>query len=141
MKAFVANDLGVVRRNFKGNETAVPGFTTILNNIPTLTRLDVSQVISATRKKESKKSFKKKESRSIKALAEAIILQSIEDLWSSTHKKGSIEFFRGQGFNQCADAAGMNVLDRLRLIRMLRNLDGRAFLSRHAKRIHQLSLK
>jgi len=42
-----------------------------------------------------------------KALAEAIILQSLEDLWEPAHRKESIEFLSGEGFRICARLAGM----------------------------------
>ncbi len=140
MKAIVANDPTAVRKTFKGDGAAVLGFSTILSGIPTLARVDLARGVPGARQKE-KKSYKGKKEAGLKALAEAVILQSIEDLWSTTYKKESIEFFRGEGFRQCADAAGMGVVDRLRLIRMLRRLDGRAFKSKHAKRIDQISLK
>ena len=55
-----------------------------------------------------------------KHLAEAIILQAIEDLWSPQHRGESIEFFLGEGFAKCAELAGMGIYDRLRLIRHLK---------------------
>jgi len=140
MRAIVADDLTAVRKNFKSDGAAVLRFSTILSSIPTLARVDLTQGVSGARHKD-KKSFTTRADVRLRTLAEAIILQSIEDLWSTTYKKESIEFFRGEGFKQCADAAGMSVVDRLRLIRMLRRLDGRAFMSKHAKRIYQLSLK
>lgn len=73
----------------------------------------------------------------LKHLAEAIILQSIEDLWSMTHRRKSIEFFSGDGFNHCADIAGMKVVERLRLLGMLRKLDPRAFKTKHSKDLSQ----
>ncbi len=75
----------------------------------------------------------------LKALAEAVILQSIEDLWSRTHRRDSIEFFEGEGFRHCADLAGMKVVERLKLIRMLRKLHSDVFKPRHRRKISQLS--
>jgi hypothetical protein len=53
-------------------------------------------------------------------LAEAIILQAIEDLWSPVHRKESIEFFTGEGFVICARVVGMGLYDKLRLIRVIK---------------------
>jgi hypothetical protein len=72
---------------------------------------------------------------SLKNLAEAMILQSIEDLWSRSYQKESIEFFRGDGFRRCADMAGLSVVDRLRIIRMLRKIDTAAFRPRHSRKL------
>jgi len=69
------------------------------------------------------------------ALAEAIILQSLEDLWSKTQKNKSLAFFTGEGFQICAEMAGMKVMDRIRLFGLLRRLDGRTFDSRHSKKV------
>lgn len=55
----------------------------------------------------------------MKTLAEAIILQSIEDLWDEGHKDDSLSFFRGEGFNMCAKMAGIRPDDRLRLLRLI----------------------
>src|SRR5512143_3025437 len=41
-------------------------------------------------------------------LAEAIILQSIEDLWNPVCKKGSLMFFQGDGFALCSEIAGIS---------------------------------
>jgi hypothetical protein len=73
----------------------------------------------------------------LKALAEAVILQALEDLWSDTYRKDSLEFFEGEGFRQCADLAGMKVVERLKFIRMLRRLNAAAFKTRHSKRVAQ----
>ena len=59
----------------------------------------------------------KKQARKI---AEAIILQSIEDLWSPAHKKESIEFFTGEGFILCAKIAGMGLYEKLKLIQVIK---------------------
>lgn len=40
-----------------------------------------------------------------KSLAEAVILQSIEDLWNPCHRKDSKEFLYGEGFKIYADIA------------------------------------
>lgn len=52
-------------------------------------------------------------------LAEAIILQSIEDLWGPIHKKESIDFFKGEGFRLAAEMAEMSAVDKRRLLLIL----------------------
>ncbi len=53
-------------------------------------------------------------------LAEAIILQSVEDLWDEGYKSDSMRFFKGEGFGICAGMAGMKRYDRLKLLRLIR---------------------
>jgi len=53
-------------------------------------------------------------------LAEAIILQAIEDLWSPVHRKESIEFFTGEGFAICARIVGLGLYQKLRLIQLIK---------------------
>jgi len=57
----------------------------------------------------------------IAAFAEAVILQSIEDLFDSLQRKGSIDFFKGDGFRLYAKIAGLSTVDQIRIIRMLAN--------------------
>ena len=52
-----------------------------------------------------------------KSLAEAIILQSMEDLWDE--REDSLNFFDGEGFNICAELAGMGFFEQLRLYNMI----------------------
>ena len=54
-------------------------------------------------------------------LAEAIILQSIEDLWHPVCKRGSLRFFEGDGFVLCSEIAGISYIKRLSMLRMLSN--------------------
>jgi hypothetical protein len=110
---------------------------TILRGIPTLYRLDPTPVKLAEQKKRngSKKNSKIIHRKKLAALAEAIILQSLEDLWSKTQKDKSIAFFTGEGFHICAEIAGMKVMDRIRLFGLLRGLDRRIFDSRHSKKV------
>ena len=114
---------------------------TILRGIPTLHKIDSSRGIGNLLPPADKTPVKVKKTpakvdqRKIRALAEAVILQSIEDLWSKTKRKKSIEFFMGDGFSLCADMAGMKVVERLRLLRMLRKLDPRLFDSRHSRKL------
>ena len=114
---------------------------TILRSIPTLHRIPSSRGFDTllppadksteTGEKQPRKIDRKK----IRALAEAVILQSIEDLWSKTNRKRSVEFFTGDGFSIYADMAGMKVVDRLRIFRLLRKLDPRLFDSRHSRKV------
>jgi|GEM_PF-6349752 len=59
---------------------------------------------------------------SLKALAEGIILQSLEDLWDKQLRANSIDFFKGEEFHICADLAGMDFDGRLKLLTMVRNV-------------------
>jgi hypothetical protein len=52
-------------------------------------------------------------------LAEAIILQSIEDLWNPACKKESLIFFEGDGFELCSEIAGISYIKQLIMLRML----------------------
>ncbi|MEW6571845.1 MAG: hypothetical protein AB1390_11875 [Nitrospirota bacterium] len=53
-------------------------------------------------------------------LAQAIILQSIEDLWDDKHRNDSRTFFGGEGFTICAQMSGMKAVERIRLLNLLR---------------------
>lgn len=55
-----------------------------------------------------------------KKIAEAIILQAIEDLWIPVHKKESMGFFAGEGFVICAKLVGMGLYEKLRLIQVIK---------------------
>lgn len=116
-------------------------FSSILRSIPTL---------SQVRPTEEKRKFTEKAvapvteserpaGKNLKKLAEAIILQAIEDLWSRAHRKESIEFFKGEGFRQCADMAEISVVDRLRIIRLLRKVNAEAFTPRHTRKLVDIS--
>ena len=48
----------------------------------------------------------------MKALAEAIILQSLEDLWDERHRNESLKFFNGRGFRMCSGIAGMGQAEK-----------------------------
>ena len=54
-----------------------------------------------------------------RSLAEAIILQSIEDLWVPVCKIGSLLFFEGDGFVLCSELAGISYIKQLSMFRML----------------------
>jgi hypothetical protein len=55
----------------------------------------------------------------VKELAEAVILQSIEDLWDKDRKEACGFFFCGQGFSFWADAAGIKIPDRRKLLSLV----------------------
>lgn len=55
----------------------------------------------------------------VRGLAEAIILQAIEDLWNPVYRKESLLFFRGEGFYECAKSAGITLKDQLRILQLL----------------------
>lgn len=52
-------------------------------------------------------------------LAEAIILQSIEDLWDKDSREESIRFFTGEDFRTCAAIAKIDIADQIRILTML----------------------
>ena len=64
----------------------------------------------------------------IQSLAEAVILQSIEDLFDPSERKKSIDFFRGENFSLCAEIAGLSAVDQIRIIRMLVTVSSKEFL-------------
>lgn len=49
-------------------------------------------------------------------LAQAIILQSVEDLWDRRHMAGSVEFFSGEGFHICAQMAGLGPKEKFKML-------------------------
>jgi hypothetical protein len=55
-----------------------------------------------------------------RGLAESIILQSFEDLWSKNYRKDSEVFFTSDTFCICADIAGMSLLDRIKMLHMVK---------------------
>ena len=58
----------------------------------------------------------------LKGLAEGIILQSIDDLWVKDHKEDCIAFFKGEGFRDCAQMAGMTTSDQIKLLNIVKNI-------------------
>ena len=52
----------------------------------------------------------------VRSLAEAIILQSLEDLSYPQYRDESREFFTGDGFKICGDIAELNSLKKLKII-------------------------
>ena len=62
---------------------------------------------------------KKAEGAQIKGLAEAILLQSMEDLWIAEERSSCIDFFSGEGFRMCSEMAGMNSDDKVRILNIV----------------------
>jgi len=54
-----------------------------------------------------------------RSLAEAVILQSIEDLWNPERKRESLKFFKSNGFELCSKIAGISYIKQLAMLRML----------------------
>ena len=55
----------------------------------------------------------------IVTLAEAIILQSLEDLWSPEHRQESECFFCGEGFSICSEIAGLQIKKSSRILNLI----------------------
>lgn len=55
----------------------------------------------------------------VRQLAESIILQALEDLWSPLMSTESIRFFNGRGFELCSAMADMTAEERLKLLTMV----------------------
>lgn len=128
-------------KGLSGNGVPAFDFSSILRGIPSLTQVRPLKAKQKPLKKASAASSEpgRPGKNSLKNLAEAIILQSIEDLWSKTNQKESIEFFMGEGFRQCADMAEMSIVDRLRLMRMLRKVNAEAFMPRHTQKLARMA--
>src|SRR5208337_2223888 len=56
-----------------------------------------------------------------KALAEAVILQAIEDMWCEKDKSKRLSFFTGEGFRIYAKMAGMDFRDWIELLNLVKN--------------------
>jgi hypothetical protein len=55
----------------------------------------------------------------IRNLAEAIILQSVEDLWDVKQKDECLAFFYSESFGMCAEIAGMNEHEQTMMLQMV----------------------
>ena len=55
----------------------------------------------------------------VKTLGEAIIMQAIEDLYNPLHRAESVEFFKSDNFSHCAELAGINEVEKFRLLMMI----------------------
>lgn len=58
----------------------------------------------------------------LKDLAEGIIIQSLEDLWIDKEREESLDFFRGEGFSICTEAAGMDLYEQVRLFNLANSI-------------------
>ncbi len=122
-------------------EKNMPGcqVRTILRGMPSLYRTDfipgIDTAVGVERQKSTKRNSMGVQRKRLASLAEAIIMQSLDDLWSKTQKNRSIDFFTGEGFDICARMAGMRIIDRIELFALLRKLDRRMFGSRHARKV------
>jgi hypothetical protein len=56
----------------------------------------------------------------LKGLAEAIILQSMEDAADRERCEDAVAFFKGLDFIICAEIAGLDTVDQIRLLTMAR---------------------
>jgi hypothetical protein len=54
-----------------------------------------------------------------KNLAEAVILQSVEDFWISGQRAQSIDFFKGEGFKLYAKMAGLDTVNQMKILCLL----------------------
>ncbi|MBE0425530.1 MAG: hypothetical protein IBX72_02645 [Nitrospirae bacterium] len=64
--------------------------------------------------------IKKKRKNYLTKLAEAIILQSVEDLFDDRHIKDCESFFFGEGFTTCAEIAGIKTIEQIKLINIVK---------------------
>ncbi len=55
----------------------------------------------------------------MKSLAEAVILQSLEDYWTLSFRDQSMMFFKGDGFKVCANIAGLDSTKQLEILCLL----------------------
>ena len=62
--------------------------------------------------------IKKKKVACLKILMEKIILQSLEDLWTTAERDECINFFRGERFGICADMAGISLYEQAKLLNL-----------------------
>ncbi len=71
----------------------------------------------------------------VKALAEAIILQSMEDLSDATYRAESLEFFAGEGFRICAQMAQMKPEAQVKVLELVKNISKIPYSSPKAARV------
>lgn len=58
----------------------------------------------------------------MKSLAEAIILQGLEDIYDSRYRAESLSFFSGTEFRVCAKMAGMSIEQKIKLLTLVRKI-------------------
>ena len=56
-----------------------------------------------------------------KKLSEAILLQSLEDLFSGRHRLEALKFFAGEEFKVCASIIGLSAEDNKRLFEIVKS--------------------
>lgn len=56
----------------------------------------------------------------LRKLAEAVILQSMEDLFDDAHREENIRFFTSPDFRVFAEMAGMDTEDKLQFLKLLK---------------------
>lgn len=56
-----------------------------------------------------------------KKLSEAIILQSLEDLYDKQMRLDALRFFMGEGFNLCVSIIGLNCEERQKVFKFVKN--------------------
>jgi len=54
-----------------------------------------------------------------KHLAEAVILQALEDLWDEDQREDCLKFFTGADFRTCAAVAGMDTTEQIKVLNLL----------------------
>jgi hypothetical protein len=59
----------------------------------------------------------------IRTLAEAVILQSLEDLSDFRYRTESVEFFSGTGFRMCAEVAGLDADGKVQLLGLAKKIN------------------
>lgn len=55
----------------------------------------------------------------MKSLAEAVILQSMEDFWSRSFREQSMMFFKGEGFKVWVNIAGLDTAMQIKILCLL----------------------
>lgn len=58
----------------------------------------------------------------VKSLAEAIIIQSLEDVSDHRHRADSMKFFAGNQFRTCARLAGMSQENQIEILGLVKSL-------------------
>jgi hypothetical protein len=58
----------------------------------------------------------------LRSLAEGIIVQSMEDLWDESLRDECIKFFRSEEFRICAELAGMDLSEQMKLLDMVKEV-------------------
>ncbi len=57
---------------------------------------------------------------SLRTLAEAVMLQAMEDFLSEERHEEDVAFFSGEGFRMCSELAGMNHSEKCSLLDLVR---------------------